>query len=200
MGQVSRQLNVWTAPVHYSNYFFTISEETLAVGTVCKNAGCQEAYRSEESSFETCQHHTGVPIFHEGMKYWSCCQKKTSDFSTFLAQSGCTSGKHLWIKKKEAQENTDNTCRFDWFQFGSNVVVSIYSKVPITKLCYVRANSQHLQVSLTYGQDRKLFKRSFNLFGEIDLKRSSVSFSPAKTEITMRKADLVQWPVLETDE
>jgi len=33
------------------------------------------------------------------MKYWSCCRKKTSDFNTFLAQEGCTTGKHMWTKK-----------------------------------------------------------------------------------------------------
>ena len=47
-----------------------------------------------------CRFHSGVPIFHEGMKYWSCCQRKTSDFSAFLAQEGCTTGDHLWVKKK----------------------------------------------------------------------------------------------------
>lgn len=33
------------------------------------------------------------------MKYWSCCRRKTSDFNTFLAQEGCTTGKHMWTKK-----------------------------------------------------------------------------------------------------
>lgn len=43
-------------------------------------------------------YHNGVAIFHEGMKYWSCCEKKTSDFSVFLEQKGCTTGKHCWAK------------------------------------------------------------------------------------------------------
>lgn len=33
------------------------------------------------------------------MKYWSCCKRKTSDFNTFLAQEGCTTGTHVWTKK-----------------------------------------------------------------------------------------------------
>lgn len=33
------------------------------------------------------------------MKYWSCCRRKTSDFNTFLAQEGCTKGRHMWTKK-----------------------------------------------------------------------------------------------------
>ena len=31
-----------------------------------------------------------------GMKYWSCCNKKTTDFNQFLAQKGCTEGAHQW--------------------------------------------------------------------------------------------------------
>ena len=37
--------------------------------------------------------------FFSSMKYWSCCQRKTSEFDNFLNQEGCTEGKHLWVKK-----------------------------------------------------------------------------------------------------
>lgn len=30
------------------------------------------------------------------MKYWSCCGVKTMDFSAFLEQPGCSSGRHCW--------------------------------------------------------------------------------------------------------
>ena len=46
-----------------------------------------------------CQFHPGVPIFHEGMKYWSCCNRKTSDFQSFLDQVGCERGAHKWKKE-----------------------------------------------------------------------------------------------------
>ena len=45
-----------------------------------------------------CKYHPGVPIFHEGMKFWSCCQRKTSDFQSFLNQEGCMLGEHKWKK------------------------------------------------------------------------------------------------------
>jgi len=60
-----------------------------------------------DSSFQTygesrlkpeCKYHPGVPIFHEGMKFWSCCQRKTSDFQSFLNQEGCMLGEHKWKK------------------------------------------------------------------------------------------------------
>jgi cysteine/histidine-rich domain-containing protein 1 len=33
------------------------------------------------------------------MKYWSCCEKKTSEFDNFLSQAGCTEGLHTWFKE-----------------------------------------------------------------------------------------------------
>lgn len=72
--------------------------DAIAVGTVCKNGGCGCAYESPESDSNVCIHHPGVPIFHEGLKFWSCCQKRTSDFSAFLAQKGCGEGAHKWIQ------------------------------------------------------------------------------------------------------
>lgn len=55
----------------------------IAEGEPCKNGGCKETY-SGSSTKSQCIYHPGVPIFHEGMKYWSCCQRKTSDFQSFF--------------------------------------------------------------------------------------------------------------------
>ena len=46
---------------------------------------------------DECTYHPGYPVFHEGMKYWSCCQRKTSEFQDFLDQEGCTIGKCKWV-------------------------------------------------------------------------------------------------------
>ncbi|NWR47377.1 CHRD1 protein, partial [Regulus satrapa] len=73
--------------------------DEIKIGTACKNAGCSKTYEGPQSTEEVCIYHSGVPIFHEGMKYWSCCKRKTSDFNTFLAQEGCTTGTHVWTKK-----------------------------------------------------------------------------------------------------
>ena len=32
----------------------------------------------------SCTFHPGVPIFHDAMKGWSCCKKKSPDFTEFL--------------------------------------------------------------------------------------------------------------------
>ena len=33
-----------------------------------------------------------------GMKYWSCCQRKTSEFQQFLDQEGCDIGTCTWTR------------------------------------------------------------------------------------------------------
>ena len=39
----------------------------------------QKTYSAERVDNE-CLYHPGIPVFHEGMKYWSCCQRKTTEF------------------------------------------------------------------------------------------------------------------------
>nr|XP_020475225.1 cysteine and histidine-rich domain-containing protein 1-like [Monopterus albus] len=50
---------------------------------------------------DSCLFHPGVPIFHDALKGWSCCKKRTTDFSEFLAIKGCTRGRHSNEKPQE---------------------------------------------------------------------------------------------------
>nr|XP_061817104.1 cysteine and histidine-rich domain-containing protein 1-like isoform X1 [Nerophis lumbriciformis] len=43
---------------------------------------------------DSCVFHPGIPIFHDALKGWSCCRKRTTDFSEFLSIKGCTRGHH----------------------------------------------------------------------------------------------------------
>lgn len=70
----------------------------IVVGTSCKHGGCNCSYESPASNKSECNYHPGVPIFHEGLKYWSCCTKRTSDFTAFMNQKGCAFGEHKWIE------------------------------------------------------------------------------------------------------
>ena len=72
----------------------------LLIGTSCKNGGCKQVYDGPGSVASPCQHHPGCPVFHEGLKFWSCCQRRTTDFNSFLEQEGCAIGDHVWIKEK----------------------------------------------------------------------------------------------------
>lgn len=69
----------------------------IAVGTTCKNGGCGQTYDTRTSDDTECIYHPGVPIFHEGLKFWSCCTKRTTDFAAFMNQKGCAYGSHKWL-------------------------------------------------------------------------------------------------------
>ncbi|KAK6480256.1 cysteine and histidine-rich domain-containing protein 1-like [Huso huso] len=68
---------------------------------LCYNKGCGERYNQEENSDDACLYHSGYPIFHDALKGWSCCKKKTTDFSEFLSIKGCTRGRHSNEKPTE---------------------------------------------------------------------------------------------------
>lgn len=74
-------------------------DNKVQIGQSCKNSSCNGTYEGAASDEQVCNYHSGVPIFHEGMKYWSCCKKRTTEFSKFLDQPGCTQGKHMWFSK-----------------------------------------------------------------------------------------------------
>lgn len=129
----------------------TSSKSTeITVGTTCKNGGCGQTYESAASNDTDCVHHPGVPIFHEGLKYWSCCTKRTTDFAAFMNQKGCAYGKHKWSQDNDNQKEVN--CRYDWHQTGSNVVIAIYAKMYHPEKSFVKLNPIRLVVSLVFPQ------------------------------------------------
>uniref|UniRef100_A0A2I3HDY1 Cysteine and histidine-rich domain-containing protein 1 n=1 Tax=Nomascus leucogenys TaxID=61853 RepID=A0A2I3HDY1_NOMLE len=141
--------------------------DEITIGTSCKNGECSKTYWGLESLEEVCVYHSGVPIFHEGMKYWSCCRRKTSDFNAFLAQEGCSTGKHIWAKK-DAGENVV-PCRHDWHQTEGEVTISVYAKNSLPELSRVEVNSTLLNVHIGFEGEKK-FDQNVKLWGMIDIK------------------------------
>ncbi|KAJ7320062.1 hypothetical protein JRQ81_019573 [Phrynocephalus forsythii] len=168
--------------------------DEIKIGTPCKNAGCTKTFEGPQSMEEMCTYHAGVPIFHEGMKYWSCCKRKTSDFNTFLSQEGCTTGTHVWIKKDAGKKVVP--CRHDWHQTGGEVIISVYAKNSIPDLSLVEANSTRVNIHIVFEHDKE-FNQNLNLWGVIDVKRSYVNMTATKIELTMRKAEPMLWAGLE---
>ncbi|XP_078067544.1 cysteine and histidine-rich domain-containing protein 1-like [Mustelus asterias] len=166
----------------------------VKVNTSCKHAGCKESFQGPESNVETCSFHPGIPIFHEGMKYWSCCKIKTTEFEEFIEQPGCAKGKHLWIKKETDKKLVG--CRHDWHQTGSVVVITIYAKTSNPELSYIDANRTMLTIHIIFEQD-KGFHKVLNLWGVVDVEKSFVSMGPTKVEISLKKLDPVTWAKLE---
>ncbi|XP_078037174.1 cysteine and histidine rich domain containing protein [Augochlora pura] len=176
-----------------SQEFGTVSENKIEIGQACKNNACRARYNGPESNNEVCNYHPGSAIFHEGMKYWSCCQKKTTDFSTFLEQAGCTQGEHMWISKNVGKKKE---CRLDWHQTGTFVVVSVFAKKYLPESSTVKLNPIRLSVDISFAEDNSRYSRDLELRGVVDVAQSSVSMLPTKIEIKLRKSECGSWPKL----
>jgi len=169
--------------------------EEISIGTKCKNGGCSVEFTGPETNFTECIHHPGVPIFHEGMKYWSCCQKKTSDFTAFMNQVGCETGKHCWVKDSGAQTVK---CRWDWHQTARDVVVSVYAKLYDYKKSFVKINPIRLVVELVFPQQsNNKFVIDLELKGIVKVGEATVNMMGTKVEIVLPKAEPGSWPRLE---
>lgn len=55
---------------------------------------------------DACRYHPGTPYFHDAYKGWSCCKKKSVDFTEFLNIKGCELSKHSNIKPIEPEKPT----------------------------------------------------------------------------------------------
>lgn len=53
---------------------------------------------------DSCRYHPGVPYFHDAYKGWSCCKKKSVDFTEFLNIKGCEVSKHSNQKPPEPEK------------------------------------------------------------------------------------------------
>ncbi|XP_033111950.1 cysteine and histidine-rich domain-containing protein 1-like [Anneissia japonica] len=174
------------------------NSDEIQLGTCCKRTSCGKAYEGQESKNEQCFYHAGTAVFHEGMKYWSCCQKKTSNFDDFLKQPGCTKGVHLWIKAEE--NNSTAVCRHDWHQTASYAVLTVYCKVADPDTSTIAANQVQLVLSIKYDGGRGVFKKEITLEGAIDPARSSVKMLGTKVEIKLRKMEAFSWKKFEIHE
>ncbi|XP_025099052.1 cysteine and histidine-rich domain-containing protein 1-like [Pomacea canaliculata] len=173
-----------------------VDPEAVAIGTQCKNNGCRGTYTGQPSSEGECQYHPGVPIFHEGMKFWSCCIRRTSDFNNFLNQEGCQRGKHCWVKTKE-EKAAEASCRVDWHQTGNIVCISIFAKNSDPEQSYFEANKVTLKAYIVFDKDSSIFNRTFTLRQGIKPEYSEVKMLGSKVEINLRKAEPFSWPSLE---
>ena len=80
------------------------------------------------------------------MKYWSCCQRKTSEFDNFLNQEGCTEGKHMWCKK-------DVSCLGYYVQTEVNYMASTTSGHKRNPCILITAPTYCTMLYQRYGQD-----------------------------------------------
>ncbi|XP_001915337.1 integrin beta-1-binding protein 2 isoform X1 [Equus asinus] len=167
-----------------------LDSSLIRTGSSCQNPGCDAVYQGPESDATPCTYHPGAPRFHEGMKSWSCCGIQTLDFGAFLAQPGCRVGRHDWGKQLPA------SCRHDWHQTDSLVVVTVYGQIPLPAFNWVKASQTELHVHIVFDGNR-VFQAQMKLWGVINVEQSSVSLMPSRVEISLVKADPGSWAQLE---
>ncbi|KAL3280197.1 hypothetical protein HHI36_017697 [Cryptolaemus montrouzieri] len=167
----------------------------IAIGTACKNKGCKITYQGPDTNNEKCVYHSGHPVFHEGLKFWSCCKKRTTDFQAFLDQVGCEEGTHLW--KKESGDKNKVNCRWDYHQTGSHVIVAIYAKQYDVDETIVKLNPIRLFANLVFPQDNASFLLDVELRGVVDVEKSKVTMYGTKVEISLKKAEPGSWSRLD---
>jgi hypothetical protein len=171
--------------------------EVKATGMPCKNNGCP-ARVGEVSENQPCVYHPGNPVFHEGFKFWSCCEKRTTDFNAFLEQKPCVNGTHVWGQKEDASK-VKSACRTDWHQTVPDIFFTAYAKNCDPDLSYVEASPVKLHLHLIFGDN--IYDETVILSGVVDLSQSSVTLSGAKAEVKLRKSEAGQgWSSLQKKE
>ena len=85
-----------------------ISRIIVMATQLCYNRGCGKQFKIKDNHDEACTFHPGAPYFHDAYKGWTCCQNKSTDFTTFLSTPGCSVGRHSNVKPVEPEKITGN--------------------------------------------------------------------------------------------
>ena len=128
------------------------------------------------------------------MKYWSCCQRKTSEFQHFLEQEGCDIGSHKWTADKKG---ADISCRYDWHQTATHITVAVYAKKYDPVKSYVDLSPVRLVAHLHFPADNTDFDLDLELKGVVEVDACTANMLGTKLEIKMKKAETGSWAKLD---
>ncbi|KAI9665244.1 MAG: hypothetical protein M1829_005782 [Trizodia sp. TS-e1964] len=180
----------------------------IPAGQMCRRRGCNTPYTGSSSpEGEKCIYHPGYPLFHEGSKGWTCCKRKVLDFDDFLKLEGCGSKpRHLFVgsgrehSAKPVGEEAVESVRHDFYQTSSTIIASLYlKKIAAPKATIVFSSPSTIDLDLP-TTDNKRYKTQVPLYAKIDADKSHFRIMGTKLELTLVKADTVNWPVLRSDE
>jgi hypothetical protein len=91
-------------------------------------------------------------------------------------------------------------CRYDFFQTGNTVVISVFAKNSIPEETVITGNRTTLNVHVVYDFGRKEVDYFWKLHGVVDPQKSSVGLFSTKVEIKLKKISSASWPRLEWKE
>merc|ERR1712227_703426 len=173
-----------------------------------KNSGSKEKpdfskeYVDASSNATCCQYHPGAPVFHEGMKFWSCCERKTSDFTSFLSQVGCEKADCCdWVHPSEAREKAKAAARYDFHQTTDTIYCNVYCKGIIPNETKVIISDRRVDINVCFGSKKtKMSLRVSELWAKIVPGKSRLTLAGTKLELGLNKKSKVQWKSLEAKE
>ncbi|KAJ7724085.1 HSP20-like chaperone [Mycena maculata] len=95
----------------------------------CTRKGCGREFSESGDSSESCTFHPGAPVFHEGLKSWSCCSevyKPVLEFDEFMKIPGCTQTERHTDEAPRAVEvpKTSSSTNITMTESGSTEVYS----------------------------------------------------------------------------
>ncbi|KAF1768513.1 hypothetical protein GCK72_000325 [Caenorhabditis remanei] len=165
----------------------------VQIGAPCRNNGCSAVFDGSKGR-ENCVHHPGAAIFHEGMKYWSCCNKKTSNFGAFLEQVGCTNAEHKF-------RNNEIVSKFreDWFSSNGFVTINVYCRGALPETANIVSDGHYLRVSMKHGFGNANVDLDYDLWDEVLPEESRVVIGERKVEISLKQKHGIGWPRLKFD-
>ncbi|KAJ4151381.1 hypothetical protein LMH87_012083 [Akanthomyces muscarius] len=181
----------------------------IADGATCRRRTCGQQYKKAATrDGESCVHHPGVPIFHEGSKGYSCCKRRVLEFDQFMKIEGCTTkDRHLFIgsgkksKGSASGEEKLETVRHDFYQTPASVIASFFLKKINKETAKVEFKDKALSLDLvTTDAPPKRYTAEVPLYGAIDTQKSTHKILGTKLEVNLVKADGASWPVLRGDE
>nr|CAD7441719.1 unnamed protein product [Timema bartmani] len=182
----------------------TLADLEIPLGTNCKNNSCKTTYEGPGRSTGECRHHPGYPVFHEGLKYWTCCQKRTTDFNTYFQPMFAIKNLLLMFGYHQPANHgcpisTDQqvNLRFDWHQTAGFVVVSVYGKKYDPHSSTVELSPVRLKIHMFFPEEQGSFDLDLELRGIVNVSHSSASMLPTKLEVKLRKAEPGSWSKLD---
>ncbi|CBQ73207.1 related to diploid state maintenance protein chpA [Sporisorium reilianum SRZ2] len=190
------------------------TDAALAAGLVCKRGGCGYKHPggARDRATETCNHHKGSPIFHEGSKGWSCCKRRVLDFNDFLQIQPCSTAQsgHLFVGAPKAaagggadgEESVD--CRMDHYETPNDVRLTVYAKAVDAANSSIEFQQDGVVFSLALppasGSTRpRRFRKVLKPFAPIVPAESSFNMTKFKVDLVLTKLHKGQsWPCLES--
>ncbi|KAK4132600.1 Phosphoenolpyruvate/pyruvate domain-containing protein [Trichocladium antarcticum] len=192
-------------------------DETAEIpdGRVCRRRACGATYKTGSGrDGETCVHHPGAPLFHEGSKGYTCCKRRVLEFDQFMKIEGCqTKNRHLFVgsgkdagaikgPSKDGGEELLETVRNDFYQTQTSVIASFFLKKIDKEAAKVEFRERELVLDLptTDAPAPKRYKAHVPLYGLVDPAKSTFKIFGTKLEVSIAKADGSAWPVLRSDD